>query len=131
MGVKRKDGWVFQVMRPDREEPYGADVVQLVSTMPNRLYAQAFIDERDWTVAAIDAFTVALVCQYWQEHQREIVRVALGAFMDGYEVGHGEGYDAGIEEGSEEERLKRKKKRDQKWAARVAAATTASKEHPR
>ncbi len=71
-----------------------------------RAYLQAIIDQRGYTVAAIDAYADRLANQWYYPSQRSrlAARTAMEAFIDGYEAGHNAGFVDGIEEGHAEAR---------------------------
>ncbi len=90
------------VIRPRREDS-GLSVAAVPATrrLANRAYVQALIDARGLTVGGVDAYADWLVNQYHQERprDREVLRVAIVAYMDGYDHGYDAGLEAGVEEG--------------------------------
>ncbi len=90
------------VIRPRREDKgLSAAAVPDIRRLANRAYVQALIDARGLTLEGVDAYADWLVNQYHQERPRdhEVLRVAIVAYMDGYDHGYDKGLEAGIEEG--------------------------------
>ena len=90
------------VIRPRREDTgLPVELVPYIRRLANRAYVQALIDERGLSVEAIDAYADWLVNQYhWNAPRaRELLRMGIVAFMDGWDQGHDEGYEGGVEEG--------------------------------
>ncbi len=71
--------------------------------LSNRAYVQALIDHRGLTVEAIDRYADTLVSRHWSAtpENRDILRAAIVAYMEGWDTGFIEGYEAGVEEGKE------------------------------
>ncbi len=87
------------VIRPYREEStLSVGYVPQIRRLANRVYVQAFIDERGYTVQAIDEYADWLVNQYALSgpREREVLRVAITAFIDGWLAGYDGGYDDGV-----------------------------------
>ncbi len=79
------------------------DFVPHIRRQANRAYVQALIDDRGLTVEAIDAYADWLVNRYYLDRprEREVLRAAIVAYMDGWDQGYDEGYPAGLGEGEE------------------------------
>ena len=78
--------------------------VPSIRQLRNRISVQALIDNRELAPAAADDYADGLVNRYhWNHpHAREVLRVAIVAYLDGYDRGHSEGHSGGYKEGADD-----------------------------